>query len=416
MKKIIVAHPEKQHSHRLAKAVYSNGMLEAYITMVYYKHKSVTKTFEHLLRGRLNLTKSRRIKEIPDEKVVQYYEVRGLLLLILRRTKFYKLINWLQNSNFDKFGQKVAEKAIKNNVDAVVMYDTNSLACFKQIKSRHTNIKCIMDTSIANRFYTKYIYEQVVNCEKDWERFSESAVLLKNKEMERLLEEIKLTDYFLVPSQFVKRSLMYSGVSEEQIYIVPYGVDAEMFCYTERRNNINEGKLKLLFVGQCSYRKGINYLLEAAADMEKYVELTIAGGYERIQDLYDKFSAFGNIHFLGRIEHSKLPEVYSQADVFVLPSLSEGMSLVGLEAMACGLPLLCSENCGVNDVVKQGENGWILGEITSDSIKEKLLEIEAERHEIVRMGRNARLTAETYNWETYEKRMQYTLNEIVGLN
>lgn len=414
MKKIIVAHPEKQHSHRLAKAIHGYGMLEEYVTTVYYKNKNLTKVVDGLTRRRFSLSISRRIEDIPTNKVKQYYELRGLFLLVMRHTRYHKFINWLQNNNFDKFGKKVAERAIKKKVDAVVMYDTNSLECFKKIKGEKKNIKCIMDTSIANRFYTKAIYEKVIECEKDWEKFSESRVLLNKQEMARLLEEINLTDYFLVPSKFVKNSLIYSGVSEEKICIVPYGVDIDLFEYSERRENITSGKLNILFVGQCSYRKGINYLLKAISEMQDDVALTIVGGYDNITELYEKYSKCENIKFCGRVQHSQLPQIYKKADVFALPSLSEGMSLVGLEAMACGVPLLCSMNCGVNDVVMQGENGWILERIDSESIKETLKDIILNRTKLPEMGRNARLTAENYSWKVYEKNMQQALEKILG--
>ena len=87
---------------------------------------------------------------------------------------------------------------------------------------------------------------------------------------------------------------------------------------------------------------------------------------------------------------------------------------MGLEAMACGVPLLCSMNCGVNDVVMQGENGWILERIDSESIKETLKDIILNRTKLPEMGRNARLTAENYSWKVYEKNMQQALEKILG--
>ena len=65
----------------------------------------------------------------------------------------------MQNFNFDIFGKKVALEAVKRKADVVIMYDTNSLECFNKLKN--TNIIRIMDTSIANREYTKHIYESV---------------------------------------------------------------------------------------------------------------------------------------------------------------------------------------------------------------------------------------------------------------
>ena len=109
-----------------------------------------------------------------------------------------------------------------------------------------------------------------------------------------------------------------------------------------------------------------------------------------------------------------MPDVYSKADIFVLPSLSEGMSLVGLEAMAAGLPLLCSQNCGVNDVVIENENGWILEEISTNSIIQSLNYINSIRHRFPEMGIRARKTAEQYSWDYYKNNMQKAILQILG--
>lgn len=411
-KKIIVAHPEKQHSYRLTEAIFKVGMLNEYITTVYYKKKNITYIVEKITNGKFCLKKIRKMTFLENKNVKQFCELRGLILLVLRRTSFKQFTRIVQNYNFDVFGKKVALHALKQNADAVIMYDTNSLACFKKLKN--SKIIRIMDMSIANRAYTKNIYESIIKSKNDWNHFSERDILLNEYEMKRLSDEIDETDYFLVPSKFVKKSLVFSGIKPEKIYIVPYGVDANLFKFSKRRKNISEGPLELLFVGECSYRKGINFLLEAVEKRQGKVNLTVVGGYQNIMELYQKYQKKSNIKFLGRIAHDKLPDIYASADIFVLPSLSEGMSLVGLEAMASGLPLLCSKNCGVNDVVVENENGWILNNISEDSIIQSIDSINAVREKIPMMGINARQTAEQYNWDHYNLNMQSTLKKILG--
>lgn len=409
--RVIIAHPEKQHSYRLAEAAYEARLLDRYITTVYFKKKNVTASIDAITKRRFRLASIRRMEKMPDEKISQFRELWGFFLLALRHTRWKSFVNIYQNSHFDRFGKKVAKYAIKEGVDAVVMYDTNSLACFRSL--RGTGIKRIMDTSIAARAYTKHIYEQRITSDDEWKHFSEKKVLLSNSEMKRLQDEIDETDYFLVPSCFVKDSLKYCGVADEKIFVVPYGVDASLFQFTPRRENITEGSLELLFVGQCAYRKGIQYLLEAVRRIGGAVRLTIVGGYQAIPELYKEYSSDSNITFLGRITHDKLPEIYAKADVFVLPSLSEGMSLVGLEAMASGLPLLCSANCGVNDLVKDWKNGWVLRELSAQGLIDALDDIGNHREQLEKMGRNARETAEKYDWENYKQNMGETLRRIL---
>lgn len=412
MEKIIVAHPEKQHSYYMAEAANKAGLLERYITTVYYKKKSFTKFLDEITKHRFRLNIIRKMKSVEDRKIQQFCELRGLFLLLLRRTRCNKLINHIQDYNVDIFGRKVARYAKKHNVNAVVMYDTSSLVCFRELQN--TGIIRIMDTSIANRAYTKAIYESVIS-EDDWKYFSEKDILLNNYEMKRLLDEIYLTDYFIVPSEFVKKSLIFSGVSKDKIFIVPYGVDTEFFKIPERRHNSTGDVLELLIIGELSYRKGVNYLLEAVFKFPQIVNLTLVGGYQGIFHLYKKYKDCTNIHFLGRIPHDQLVEIYQKADIFVLPSLSEGLARVGLEAMACGLPLLCSKNCGVNDLVEEGVNGWILPEISSSAIVKKLNFIFNNKEVLPKMGEEARIAAEKYNWDNYNELMKKVLSEILGV-
>lgn len=413
MKKIIVAHPEKQHSYRLGLALYKQKLLFKFITMGYYKKYNLTYWLNIFTKGKYKLDDIRYIKEIPEVMVKQFDEFAGIALLVLRRYKKGKIINIVQNFNFDIFGEKVAKYAKKNVVDAVIMYDTNSLKCFKSLEG--TGIKRIMDTSIANRAYTKSIYEKVIKTKEDWDNFSEKDVLLNDNEMRRLKDEINLTDYFIVPSNFVKKSLIFSGVLQEKIHVVPYGVDTNSFVFSKRRANIIEEKLELLFVGECSYRKGINYILEAAYQLKDKVNLTIIGSYHRVENLYTQYKDCSSIKFLGRVPHNNLPQHYQKADVFVLPSLSEGMSLVGIEALASGLPLLCSENCGVNDLVEENINGWILSSIGVEALIEKIEYVLKNKTSIPQMGLKARETALNNNWDIYNDRMQKTIKQIIDL-
>ena len=411
--KIIIAHPEKQHSYRLAHAINKSNSLAKYITTVYYKANNITAFFDRITKHRYNLSIKRRIPDLNDNKVVQVNEIRGLLLLGIRHTRYKKIVSTLQNFFFDSFGRKVAKIARKECPAAVVMYDTNSLECFKALEG--SGILRIMDTSIANRHYTKCIYQNVINSEEEWNRFSESHVLLNKKEMDRLLDEIHLTDHFLVPSNFVKDSLLYSGVQESKIHIVPYGVDIDEFYFSPRLPKKDKASIELIFVGECSYRKGINLLLSAVVKYEGQIHLTIIGNYQKSIELYQHYNNYDNISFLGRKDHEEISQYLNQADVFALPSLSEGMSLAGLEALASGLPLLCTKNCGVNDLIIDGYNGWIIEAGSEDAITFALNNIINCKRLLPEMSINARKTAEKYSWANYEKRMIDTINMIVGV-
>lgn len=412
MKHIIVGHPEKQHSYRTTEAVNKAGMLDRYITMVYCKKKSFTNVLDCITGHKYRLNIIKKNPSIDDSKIQQFCELRGLFLLIMRRMNFRRITDQLQYRIFNAFGKRVARYAKNHNIDAVIMYDNASLVCFEELAN--TGIVRIMDVSSANFVYTGTIRERLAEDLKNASiNVSKEDIFVKAYSIKERIDEIRLTDHFIVPSQFVKKSIMFSGVDAEKIHIVPYGVDTELFRYSERRTNITEGSLELLFVAECTYLKGIGYLLEAVNNCKESVKLTIVGGYQKILPLYKMYHECQNICFLGRVPHDQLTSIYQKADVFVLPSLSEGMSRVGLEAMACGLPLLCSLNSGINDLVQEGRNGWILPEISSMAIEGQLKVILEERKNLIEMGREARITAEKYTWNNYAETMKRTLLKIL---
>lgn len=165
--------------------------------------------------------------------------------------------------------------------------------------------------------------------------------------------------------------------------------------------------LKLIVVGQLNRRKGIHQLLEVVTQYKPQdVFLDLVGSYDETSDTYLKYKNCSNISFHGFITHDTLFKLYQEAHVFVLPSFAEGLALVGLEALASGLPLLCSDCSGVNDLISPYENGIVTRAGNLADIKNGIDWFRNHINEIPGMGINARKTAEKYTWDAYYKRTQ----------
>ena len=152
MLKVIVAHEGKQHSFHTAEALLQKGYLFKYITTIYDKPFSLTRIVKHILRGDAKKKcASHRTSAIPDDMVLQYCEWKGVLRLFLSKIpSLYKHFPHYYDWLHDSFGKKVAEYAIKNNVDAVIMYDTNANECWKILKERPPQITRILALKIPN--------------------------------------------------------------------------------------------------------------------------------------------------------------------------------------------------------------------------------------------------------------------------
>ncbi|NIO85880.1 MAG: glycosyltransferase, partial [Candidatus Aminicenantes bacterium] len=178
----------------------------------------------------------------------------------------------------------------------------------------------------------------------------------KHPFIEREEAEWELADVVLTGSDFVTEGLVSCGVEGGKCVRVPYGVNLETFSYRVREKR-NDGKLRILFVGQVGLRKGIPYLLRALEMIgEKHIAVKIAGKICVSNKVIDRYRASHD--FLGEVPRSEIPDLYSWADVFVIPSLCEGSATVTYEALASGVPVIATPNTG--SLVRDGIDGQIV--------------------------------------------------------
>lgn len=413
MKKIIVAHPGKQHSFQTAIALKESGMLFQYVTTLYDKKYSLLYFLKFFLRGKaFRKAFSRKTAELDDSDVTLFCSLGGLSIILLSRLhinrKYRDILYRLVHKTFAK---KVAYYALKNNVDAVIMYDSNVYDAFDILKAKNPSIKCILDTSIAARSYMKQIYI------KDLERYphsklkKEQSFLWNSKLLEGFDKEFRDADYCFVGSDFVKQSVISLVKNKSNVFIIPYGVNLQQFKNGVR--NFEETPLQLLFVGGVILRKGIHHLLNVVSQYsEKEVFLNLVGAFNPNDELYKNFHNKPNICFHGFVTRDQIAQMYTHSHLFVLPSLAEGMAMVGLEALASGLPVLCTYNTGLSSIVKDGYNGFCIPASDEEELQVKIDWFLKNKEKMPLMSKNAENSVYGYSWEDYRKKVSQTLKEI----
>lgn len=418
--KVIVAHPEQQHSYRLASALKKNNMLFKYITTVYDKESSLLMKLVKRVISKDNLKRANKRKnpDLSEIDVIQFYEIRGYINILLNRIdKKKKIYNYWRKRTADKFGRKVANYAIKNNIDAVIMYDLNAEECFKTLKQKAPHIKRILDTSAANRVFMRSIYEQDLILSPEYSDLLKLEIdyLSDEDKLKHHKTEIETSQFFLAGSSFVKKSIMYSGIAEDKINICPYGVDINLFKYTARKAKKDNEVLEFVYVGGTKQLKGISYLLTAFDEIDHTkAKLTIVGSYNLPESIIDKYKQ--KVNFTGNILQSEVAELLTGKDVMIFPSLGEGMSLSVLEAMSSGLMVITSVNSGTNDLITDGINGLIIPIQDKNAIIEKVEWCINNRTKLPEMGYYARKTAEAHTWNTYENEIKSALLSILSSN
>lgn len=412
--KIIVAHPGKQHSFKTAEALNKDNHLFKYITTVYDGPKSLTSLLKYFLKGKLaNKANTRKSSQLPSSKIIQFNELYGLLNLILLRLPILKKYHSVYSIFItDKFGIKVARYAIKHNVDAVIMYDTTSNKCWSILEKEAPHIKRILDVTIASRMFMKENYIKDIERTGDNYFKIEQQHLWKEKNIERYKDEFLKSETFIVASNVVKESLLFSDVLASKIAIIPYGVDSNKFEL--KKHQISSMPLKLIYVGEISYRKGIHHLLKVISEFsDKKVELYLCGDYNDKSQLFNKYKGISNIHFLGFVTRDMLTKQYASSDVFVLPTLGEGYGLVILEALSVGLPCIVSDLAGGNDAIIDGLNGFEFGAGDNVALKSCIQWFVDNPVKLSEMRINCRNSVLNQTWDLYASMLNKYLVQII---
>jgi len=408
--KVIVAHPGQQHSFKVASALKKDGILFKYMTAVYDKPDNLAMRLAHMLVKGKDITKigGRKNSDLDDNDVVTFYTFLSLVVIILSRSsKTKKISYWLDRKIADFFGKKVAKYAVRNNVDAVICFSMNERTCFEYLKKHNPSIKRIVDCANSPVNYMRKIYEHDMATE---ELKKEVPGFWNNRELKKQQEGLVATQYFLAPSDFVKKGLVFCGVNTESIFVLPYGTN---FKPVEKEQKIPE-KVKFIYVGQVTYRKGMHYLLKAFSELESFgILIDIVGGWRSDTNLYEKYKKCKNIIFHGNIPHEKVKDLLLAANVFVFSSLTEGLSLSCLEAFSCGLPVICSTNAGANDLVVDGINGFVIRSDDVEQIKEKALYFVKHPDVIPMYSKSALETAKNNTWDSYRYGLKKIIHQIL---
>jgi N-acetyl-alpha-D-glucosaminyl L-malate synthase BshA len=191
-------------------------------------------------------------------------------------------------------------------------------------------------------------------------------------------------DICTVNSTATKDAVLDIHCHIKELKIIPMGIDLKLFnqnLISDIKKDYKINSTMILTVGRISEEKGIEHMIKAVPFILKEipeVKLVIIGdGPEknRLEELVKNLNLTENIIFIGWILNNDLNKFYKSADIFVLPSLREGMGVVLLEAMACGTPVIGSDIGGIKDMIKDGENGFLAVPGNPEDIAQKIIRL-----------------------------------------
>lgn len=187
-----------------------------------------------------------------------------------------------------------------------------------------------------------------------------------------------------------------------KVTMVPNGVDIRAFDSAARSH---EGAVRFLCVGRLIERKGQRYIIEALAALTRAgVQATlelVGSGDERprLEALTESLGLRDRVRFAGYVPRDAIAQRYAAADVFVLPSYNEGMSVATLEAMAAGLPIIATRTGGLAELVEDGVNGLTFAWGDTAALTRHLTLLAGDRALRHRMGAASRSRAVAFSWD-----------------
>ena len=204
----------------------------------------------------------------------------------------------------------------------------------------------------------------------------------------------------------------------DHVWLVPNGVGPEFFHV---RSFSAEIATKILFVGTWIDHKGIYYLAEAFEKLLRVIpeaRLTIAGCLEPEEKVRRSFTktAQGALEVWPFVARAEISSLYAEHEIFVLPSLMEGMPLVLLEAMASGMPVVTSESSGMTDLVEDSHDGLFVIPGDTGSLTAALVRLCRDPELRLRLGNAAQEKMKRYTWKQAALRTEMVFHRALGVS
>jgi glycosyltransferase involved in cell wall biosynthesis len=200
------------------------------------------------------------------------------------------------------------------------------------------------------------------------------------------------------------RQLALKTTPSIPISVIYNGINNEVFKPNRLSATNSRRTIRLLTVSRLINRKGLEYLFNAVTAIKRHpIQLDIVGtgsSEKRLRDMVVELGLENIVRFHGYQPPAELARLYNEADIFVLPSLSESLGLVFLEAMGCGLPIIATHVGGIPEIVKNNENGILVDAANANQIAKAITTLIYDRPLRKRLAQNnASKIRKQFTWD-----------------
>ena len=389
MNQITVGYSGVHQAYQLALAAYEAGELGRFYCSVFDAPGKWGGVLSKVL-GPSVLT-NRRCGGIPAALITEY-PWPLLRQMLASRVLRHKAYDWSQT--VDRFDRWVARKLEGSQSRIFVGAETCAKQSFQVAKRR--GMTTVMD---CGQVHPTFLWNVLAAASDDLGLPVPPPVDIPAMEA-RKAAEYALADVILVLSEVERRSFLEQGFAEDRLVEIPLWADPSLWQPPSGKPPTFGGPLRVLYIGSVELRKGIPYLLRAARRCGPEVDLTLVGTRTPLMEpfLQEHRNSF---QYTPPTTKPILRMMCWRSDVLVLPSLVDAFGFVAMEAMACGLPVIVTDNCGV----PVPDPSWRVPIMDADALAERLLLYARDRELCRAHGEVAAEFARQYRPETYRHKV-----------
>lgn len=229
-----------------------------------------------------------------------------------------------------------------------------------------------------------------------------------------VLRDCHDADAVLVNSQFVKETFVEQGFAPSRIHVAYLGVRRD---FVSLKTNYSAGvPLRLLFTGGFTARKGAGDILDALRAVHAggcQCELTVVGSLADSAPVLAMHASQDNVRFAGMVLQDELKTYLQSADIYVFPTLAEGCAKSAMEALAAGVPVIATRECGLP--VEHMKHAYIVPPNSPERLAEAIHTLATDESLRARLGRaGAELVRDRYSWEDYGRSVRELHSFLLG--
>lgn len=334
-----------------------------------------------VMPGAMRKLAGRDVGDVPSAKISTFDALGLAYALKLRsaRTRDEQArVNVWANASFCR---KVAHAGLQ---DGTALYTFNGAGLELMCAARERGMRTVMEQTIAPLRLEMQLMAAERAAYPDWEGQETASGAALEELRAREEAEWEEADMILCGSAFVRDGIGAVDGPVGRCVVVPYGVDASQYGAIARERMPGQ-PLRVLMAGALGLRKGAPHLLATAKLVGASARFRAVGPIAITSKALKELGA--HVEVMGPVPRRHMRIHYGWADMLYLPSLYEGSATVVYEALACGLPVICTPNAG--SVVRDGVDGFIVAPRDCDAAARRILRLADDRAMLAEMSRQA---------------------------